>query len=82
MKLTLVPTTQFKKDYKLLKKRGYKVAELEAVLDRLMSGVELDERNRDHALVGEYAGFRECHIRPDWLFMLAKFSKRFLFDMR
>lgn len=66
MHLTLVPTSQFKRDYKRIKKRGYDLSELKAVLDTLMCGESLDERNRDHALTGPYAGFRECHIRPDW----------------
>ena len=29
----------------------------------------LDEKFRDHVLTGEYRGFRECHIEPDWLLM-------------
>ena len=71
MKLTLVPTKQFKKDVKRIKKRGYDLSELETVLDKLASMQPLDERNRDHSLSGNYSGFRECHIRPDWLLVYA-----------
>lgn len=71
MKLTLVPTSQFKKDYKRIKKRGYDLGALHDVLQKLANGVQLDERNRDHALAGNYTGFRECHIRPDWLLVYA-----------
>lgn len=71
MKLTLVPTSQFKKDYKLIKKRGYKLAELQAIIEKLLCGETLEARNRDHALAGSYSGFRECHIRPDWLLIYA-----------
>lgn len=71
MRLRLVVTSQFKRDYKRIKKRGYDLALLESVLDRLREGVALDARNRDHALKGSYAGFRECHIQPDWLLVYA-----------
>lgn len=71
MALKLVPTLQFKRDYKRMKKRGLNMAELQIVLDKLCADKPLEERHRDHALVGRYAGFRECHIRPDWLLVYA-----------
>ena len=71
MTLKLVPTSQFKRDYKRMKKRGLNMAELQIVLDKLCADKPLEERHRDHALVGRYAGFRECHIRPDWLLVYA-----------
>lgn len=71
MSLKLVPTSQFKKDYKKAKKRGLDMEELQTVLDRLREEKPLEERHRDHALTGSYAGFRECHIRPDWLLIYA-----------
>ena len=67
MALKLVPTSQFKKDYKKAKKRGLNMGELQAVLDKLCAEEPLDERHRDHALAGDYIGFRKCHIHPDWL---------------
>ena len=66
-KYVVKPTTQFKKDYKLAMKRGLKMALLENVVDALAMGEPLPERNRDHALTGNWAGHRECHILPDWL---------------
>lgn len=71
MRLTLVPTSRFKKDYKRIKKRGYALQELSDVLNILVHEEALDERNHDHALSGDYAGFRECHIKPDWLLIYA-----------
>ena len=67
MKYELVTTTRFRKDVKRLKKQGLPMAELAFVLDQLLSGKELETPYRDHALTGDYIGFRECHIRPDWL---------------
>ena len=71
MALKLVATSQFKKDLKRAKKRGLDMSELEAVLDKLCAEEPLEERHRDHALTGNYLGFRECHVRPDWLLIYA-----------
>jgi len=60
-------TAQFRKDYKLLKKRGYNVKLLKDVISILASGEKLPALYKDHALKGEYLGCRECHITPDWL---------------
>lgn len=65
--LTLKTTSQFRKDYKLAKKRGYKMDLLENVLQTLLAEKPLEPQHRDHALTGNYIGFRECHIQPDWL---------------
>lgn len=60
-------TTQFKRDYKLAKKRGLKIEELDKIITMLAMGEQLSEKNRDHSLSGNFIGFRECHITPDWL---------------
>ena len=65
--LTLKTTMQFRKDYKLMKKRDNKMDLLEDVLETLLQERPLAKKHRDHALVGNYTGFRECHILPDWL---------------
>ena len=66
-KYELKPTNQFKKDVRLAKKRGYNLQRLERVIDILAEGQQLDSKYRDHELIGDYVGFRECHIQPDWL---------------
>ena len=60
-------TTAYKKSYKLMKKRGLDLDLLDNVVDTLRQGKTLAEKYRDHALTGQYLGFRECHIKPDWL---------------
>ena len=60
-------TGQFKKDYKLCKKRGYDMELLESVIGTLAIPEALPEKNKDHNLTGNYANKRECHILPDWL---------------
>ena len=67
IKYTVKYTTQFKKDYKQAIKRGLKIELLEKVITVLAKGQELPERNRDHALNGNWIGHRECHVQPDWL---------------
>lgn len=65
--LKLYFTSQFKKDFKLIKKRHLPLNELENVLNILAEGNILPEKYRDHSLTGDWKGFRECHIQPDWL---------------
>lgn len=60
-------STRFKKDYKIVKKRGYDLSLLKTVINILASGEQLPEKYCDHSLAGDYIGYRECHITPDWL---------------
>jgi mRNA interferase YafQ len=66
-KYGIVVTSMFKKDLKSAKKRGYDLSLLSRVVDTLAMGQTLAEQHRDHSLTGNYKGFRECHITPDWL---------------
>ena len=63
----IVPTGKFKKDLKTIIKRGYNINLLDEVVTKLSNGEKLPEKNKDHSLVGNYVGKRECHITPDWL---------------
>ena len=65
--LDIVWTNQFKKDYKLAMKRHLDIALLDNIIRKLARGEELAEKNKDHALTGNWSGHRECHIQPDWL---------------
>ncbi len=65
--LNLRYSNKFKKDYKLIQKRGYKIDKLKEVITILREQKSLPEKYQDHALMGNYVGFRECHIEPDWL---------------
>ncbi len=65
--LTIKYQNAFKKDFKLMKKRGYDIGKLQGVLDLLIRQEPLPQSYHDHMLVGNYAGCRECHIAPDWL---------------
>lgn len=65
MTYELVTTAKFRKDVKLMKKRGKNLKLLQEVIDILFEGKLLDAKYKDHALVGNYISFRECHIQPD-----------------
>jgi mRNA interferase YafQ len=65
--LTIKYHTLFKKDFKRIKKRGYDILRLEKIVELLADEVPLPEQFKDHNLSGNYNGFRECHIAPDWL---------------
>jgi mRNA interferase YafQ len=63
----LTQTTQFRKDVKRQIKRGKDVVKLKGTVELLQSGTALPERFRDHSLTGDWHGWRDCHIEPDWL---------------
>ena len=65
--LDIVLSNQFKKDLKLMNKRGVNLELLDTVVNKLANNEVLDEKYYDHALTGNYIGYRECHIKPDWL---------------
>jgi len=67
MKYEIIHTTKFKKDFKKMEKQGKDLRRLRIVIGKLANGEKLDEKYRDHALTGNYADCRECHIAPDWL---------------
>ena len=78
MMLNVVLSNRFKKDLKNAAKRGYDLNLLDAVVSTLASQQPLPEKNRDHALTGDYIGFRECHILPDWLLIYRVYNEDLL----
>ena len=65
--LTIKRTSQFKKDFKKIIKQGIDIKPLIEIIKKLSKEEVLDEKFNDHPLKGEWLGFRECHIKPDWL---------------
>jgi mRNA interferase YafQ len=66
--LEIIYAGQFKKDFKKL--RNVPLADLKAIFDvisHLEQEHKLEPRYKDHELIGNWAGFRECHIKPDLL---------------
>lgn len=67
MKRDIVWTGKFKKDYRQAIKRHLDISLLDNIIRALSRGEILPAKNKDHALTGEWAGYRECHVQPDWL---------------
>lgn len=65
--LTLVLSTQFKRDVRRVKKQGKELAKLQTLVESLRRQELLPERYLDHSLRGDWKGCREVHIEPDWL---------------
>lgn len=63
----IVQTNNFKKRLKKLIKNGYDFNKIKVVVDLLEKGEKLPEKYKDHPLKGNFIGYRECHIEPDWL---------------
>lgn len=65
--LTPVLSGQFRRDVKRAERRGKDLGKLRELLSLLIARDELPARYRDHPLKGEWMGFRDAHIEPDWL---------------
>lgn len=68
----IVLSGQYKKDLKRARKRNLPEAELNQVIYDLANDIPLSPERKDHSLSGRLAGFRECHIQPDWLLVYNK----------
>ena len=66
-KLLILLTSKFKKDYKLAKKRHLDMQLLDDVIRKLSRGEQLEPQNNNHILTGNWSGYHECHIQPNWL---------------
>ena len=78
----LIPayTRQFEKDIQLIKKRGKNLDKLKIIIRSLVAEEVLDPLHRDHRLIGNWKGRRECHIESDWLIIYKIESNRIIFE--
>jgi len=67
----------YRKQYRLLEKRGYDMSLLDDVVEMLADGKTLPEKYCDHALKGNRRGYRDCHIQGDWV-LIYKIDKNIL----
>lgn len=64
---------RFKKEFqKAIRQEGHTLEMFQNVLDYLVREQPLPEKYHDHLLSGDYKGYRECHIAPDWLLVYKK----------
>lgn len=74
-------TGQFKRDYKLCKKRGLKMSLLDDAITLLATHGELPQTYQPHKLIGKYNGCWECHIQPDWLLIWQQFEDELILHL-
>ena len=77
--LKYVATAQFKKDYKRVKKQSKNLTVLHNVVRMILEKQPLPAKYRDHALVGNYKGWRECHLAGDWLLIYRTTEEKAIF---
>ena len=75
-----VYTRQFARDVKRAQKRGKNLEKFKIIAKTLLSGEALDEIHRDHKLVGNYSGRKECHIESDWLLIYKTAEDKIIFE--
>ncbi len=71
---------QFERDLKKLLKQGKQGEKIKIVIQKLASEAPLEPRYKDHKLVGNCKGRRECHIEPNWLLIYKKTSAEIIFE--
>lgn len=67
MKYQIMASAKFKKGLKRAEKRGLDIEKLISIVDMLADGKSLPPEYKDHQLIGNYTGKRECHVEPNWL---------------
>lgn len=77
---TPVFTKQFEKDLKLVSRRGKNLEKFKILAQTLIAGQPPDPIHRDHKLVGNYHGRRDCHIESDWLLIYKIEDKSIIFE--
>ena len=65
--MLVTQTLKFKRDAKRCRGQGWDMKRLEGVVFELASRAELESSLKDHKLKGEYLGYRECHVKDDWI---------------
>jgi mRNA interferase YafQ len=73
-------TRQFEKDVTRAGRRGKNLDKFKIIARTLLAGQALDTIQRDHRLVGNYIGRRECHIESDWLLIYKPEQSRIIFE--
>lgn len=78
--LTPIYTRQFERDLKKIRKRGKNPEKLKIIVRSLLAEEKLDPIHRDHKLIGNWQGRRECHIESDWLLIYKYEADHLIFE--
>lgn len=77
---TPVYTRQFEKDLRRCQRRGKNLEKFKILARTLLAGQPLDPIHRDHKLVGNYVGRRDCHLESDWVLIYKLDGRRVIFE--
>ena len=69
MKYGIRQTSRYKKSLRKMLRRGKDIKKISAVVRALAMGETLPPQYRDHALSGDLAGLRDCHVENDWVLL-------------
>ena len=75
-----VYTRQFEKDLKLAERRAKNLEKFKIIARTLLAGQALDPIHRDHKLVGDFVGRRDCHLESDWVLIYKTEGNRIIFE--
>jgi mRNA interferase YafQ len=78
--LTPVYTRQFERDVKRMGKQGKNMDKLKIIIRSLANEEPIDPIHRDHKLLGDWQGRRECHIESDWILIYKIEENRVIFE--
>jgi mRNA interferase YafQ len=73
-------TRQFSKDLKKMEKRGKSLEKVKVIIKNLVNEESLNAKYKDHKLIGNFRGRRECHIEPDWLLIYKVADSEIIFE--
>lgn len=78
--LTPAFTRQFEKDIQRMRKRGKTLEKIKIIIRALIAEETPDHLHRDHKLIGNWQGRRECHIESDWLLIYKLETDQIIFE--
>ena len=78
--LRIITTTRFEREVKLAASQGKDLDKLRFIMQKLSVQEPLEAKYKDHSLIGNYFGRRECHIQPDWLLIYFVDTDRIIFE--
>ena len=78
--LNLRTTNKFEREYKKIARSGKNLGKLKDIMVKLANGEQLPEKHRDHKLIGNFKGRRECHVEPDWLLIYKLTESEIIFE--
>jgi mRNA interferase YafQ len=73
-------TKQFERDLRRMQRRGKDVEKLKSMMRTLIKGEAVDAIHRDHKLVGNWRGRRDCHVESDWLLLYKLEGEQIVFE--